>query len=204
MTGEDGAPILLIRSAECVLIPAKTAHGIKVAVPMNPAAIINIQPVDDGSLDGAVSGIYRHKNRQNDKYLNILYCNLSENCIVFGEVIAHGSMCLVEKTPKDVVINAVKPGIKSKTVTDKLWADLKLKNNEILKQVPEISENLYTMLNDYQDVFTNDTCQVGKTSWETFKIELLPNARPVNQRVRPLAPPPLREKIEKTISGLAS
>jgi hypothetical protein len=112
-------------------------------------------------------------------------------------------MCLVEKTPKNVVINAVKPGIKSKTVTDKLWADLKLENNEILKQVPEISKKLYTLLDDYQDVFTNDTCQVGKTSWETFKIELLPDARPVNQRVRPLAPPPPR-KIEKTISGLAS
>ena len=82
-----------------------------------------------------------------------------------------------QKTPKDVVINAVKPGIKSKTVTDKLWADLNLKNNDILKQVPEISINLYTMLNDYQDVFTNDTCHVGKTSWETFKIELLPDVR---------------------------
>ena len=90
-----------------------------------------------------------------------------------------------QKTPKDVVINAVKPGFKSKTVTDKLWADLNLENNEILKQVPEISKNLYTMLNDYQDVFTNDTCHVGKTSWETFKIELLPDARPVNQRGNP-------------------
>jgi len=60
VTGEDGAPILLIRSAECVWIPAKTAHKIRVAVPVNPAAIINIQPVNDGSLDGAVSGIYRH------------------------------------------------------------------------------------------------------------------------------------------------
>jgi len=114
---------------------------------------------------------------------------LSENCIVLtpGEVVVHGSMCSVEKTPKDVVINAVKPGIKSKPVTDKLWADLNLENNEILKQVPEISKNMYSMLNDYQDVFTNDTCHVGKTSWETFKIELLPDARPVNQRVRPLA-----------------
>jgi len=96
---------------------SKTAHGIRVAVPVNPAAIISIQPVDHGSLDGAVLGIYRHKNRQNDKYLNILYCNLSENCIVLtpGEIIAQGSMCSVEKTPKNVVINAVKPGIKSKT-----------------------------------------------------------------------------------------
>ena len=39
-----------------------------------------------------------------------------------GEVIAHGSMCFVEKTEKAVIINSVTPGIKSRMVTDKLWA----------------------------------------------------------------------------------
>ena len=40
------------------------------------------------------------------------------------------------------------------------------------------------MINDNQDIFTTEDCKVGKTTWETFKIELLPNARPVNQRMR--------------------
>ena len=48
----------------------------------------------------------------------------------------------------------------------------------------EISKNLYTTLNEYQDVFTNENCHVGKTSWDTFKIELL-YTRPVQQKVRP-------------------
>jgi len=43
---------------------------------------------------------------------------------------------------------------------------------KILKQVLKISKNLYTMLNQYPDDFTNENCDVGRTSWDTFKIEL--------------------------------
>ena len=50
------------------------------------------------------------------------------------------------------------------------------------------------MIHEYQDVFTNDQCHVGNTTWETFKIELLPDAKPVRQRVHPLAPP-IRENL---------
>jgi len=32
------------------------------------------------------------------------------------------------------------------------------------------------MIDDTQDIFTTEDCKVGKTTWETFKIELLPNA----------------------------
>ena len=44
------------------------------------------------------------------------------------------------------------------------------------------------MLNAHQDIFTTDEFSVGKTSWEEFKIKLVPEARPVNQRVCPLTP----------------
>ena len=50
------------------------------------------------------------------------------------------------------------------------------------------------MINDNQDIFTTEDCKEGKTTWETFKIELLPNARPVNQRMRPI-PPNLKENL---------
>ena len=81
VTGEEEAPILLVRSAKCVWIPAKTVHGNQVTVPPN-STDINIQPVNNGNLDEAVSGIYRHKTQEKAKYLTILYCNLSENYIV--------------------------------------------------------------------------------------------------------------------------
>ena len=47
-------------------------------------------------------------------------------------------------------------------VTYKLWKVLNLENHKILKQVQEINKNLYTMLKDYQDVFKNENCHVGK------------------------------------------
>ena len=31
------------------------------------------------------------------------------------------------------------------------------------------------MINDSQEIFTIEDCKVGKTSWETFKIELMPD-----------------------------
>ena len=90
-----------------------------------------------------------------------------------------------------------KPRIKikrSQTVTDRFWSDLKMQNNEVLDKIPELKDKLYSMIHEYQDVFTNDQCHVGNTTWDTFKIDLIPNAQPVPQRVRPLAPP-LRENL---------
>ena len=53
---------------------------------------------------------------------------------------------------------------------------------------------LYSIIDDNQDIFTTEDCKVGKTSWETFKIDLLPNARLVNQRMRPI--PPFQPKLK--------
>ena len=50
------------------------------------------------------------------------------------------------------------------------------------------------MINENQDIFTTEDCEVGKTTWEKFKIELIHNARPVNQRMRPI-PPNLKENL---------
>ena len=153
---------------------------IHVSVPLNPAATINIQLVNNGNLNGAVLGLYRHKTQQKNKCLTILNCTCERITLFYQQGKLMQWICSIEKTEKAVIINSVTLVFKSKTFTDKLWADLKLENNEILKQVPEISINLYTMLNEYSYVFTNDSCHVGKTSRETFKIELLPSWRPVN------------------------
>ena len=92
-------------------------------------------------------------------------------------------MCFEKKSSKPVV-NVLKPN------TKKIWKDLRLDENEVLKKNPTVSKLFYSMLNTHQNVFTSDKCSVGKTSWEEFRIELVPGARPVNQRVRPLPPPP--------------
>ena len=62
-----------------------------------------------------------------------------------GEIIGHGSMCSEEKKVKPV-INVVKNTHKDKTVTDRLWSDLKMQNNEVLNKVPELKSKLYSMM----------------------------------------------------------
>ena len=91
-------------------------------------------------------------------------------------------------------INVVKKGVKDPAVTERIWAELKLNDNKILQENPSIRKMMYSMIDNNQDIFTTEDCKVGKTSWETFKIELLPNARPVNQRMRPL-PPSLKDNL---------
>ena len=54
------------------------------------------------------------------------------------------------------------------------------------------------MINDNQEIFTTEDCKVGKTTWETFKIELIPNARPVNQRMR-LIPPNFKDNLHSRL-----
>jgi len=97
---EDGAPVLMVRNKELVTIPPKTAQGIEVKIPLNPASCLNIQPTKDSDLNGAVAGVYKHKTQDKAKYLTILYTNLSENPIILtpGVVCAHTTMCKEEKT----------------------------------------------------------------------------------------------------------
>ena len=132
---EDGAPVLLVRNKELVTILPKTTQGIEVKFPLNPASCLNIQPTNDSDLSGAVAGVYKHKTQEKAKYLTILYTNLSDNPIILtpGVVCAHATMCKEEKST-NVKMTAVNPNIKTKEQTDKLWKDLKLENNEILKE----------------------------------------------------------------------
>ena len=74
------------------------------------------------------------------------------------------------------VVNDVKKGVKDPAVTERIWAELKLNENKILKENLSVKKMVYSMINDNQDIFTTEDCKVDKTTWETFKIELIPNA----------------------------
>ena len=80
-----------VRSAEHIIIPAKTAR-----VPINPVGHMAIHPVQDDQLDGAVPAVYKHKNLHKAKCLTILYVNLHETDVTIskGQLVGHGSMIL--------------------------------------------------------------------------------------------------------------
>ena len=175
-------------------MPKKTTQAVECHVPVNPASFINIQPLDEGLLDGALPAVYRHKTQHKDKSLIIMNTNLSDqdDNMSPNRLIANGSMNF--ETKSKPAVNVVNTGVKDLAVMERIWADLKLNENKILQANPNVKKLVHSMINDNQDIFTTEDCNVGKTTWETFKIELVPNARPVNQRMRPI-PPNLKENL---------
>ena len=109
---------------------------------LNPAEHVAIHPVQDDQLDGAVPAVYKHKNMQKAKCLTILYVNLNDNDLTIskGQLVRHGSMCSEKKSSKPVV-NVLKPETIDPAVTEKLWKDLRLDENEILKKNPKVKNH---------------------------------------------------------------
>ena len=76
-------------------------------MPINPASLINMQPLDEGLLDGALPAVYLHKDKS---LMSIMYTNLSDQDIVISpnQLIGHGSMLFENKSKPNK--NVVKKG----------------------------------------------------------------------------------------------
>ena len=66
------------------MVPKKTTQAVEVKVPVNPASLINVQPLDDELLDGALPAVYKHKTQHKDKSLVVMYINLSDQDIIIS------------------------------------------------------------------------------------------------------------------------
>ena len=110
-------------------------------MPVNPASLINVQPLDEGLLDGSLPAVYRHKTQHKDKLLVNMYTNLSDKDVIISpnQLLAHGSMIFENKSKP--VVNVVKKGVKDSALTERIWAELKLNENKILQ------ENVNSMIN---------------------------------------------------------
>ena len=166
----EDAPIMLLTSKNFVKVPKQTTKAIEVNVPVNPASLINVQPLNEDLLDGALPVVYHHKTQQKDKSLIIMYANLSDKDVIISpnQLIAHGSMISENKTKP--VINVVNKGVKDPAVTDRIWAELKLNENKILRENVTVKNMVYSMINENQDIFTTEDCKVGKTTWKNLKL----------------------------------
>jgi len=58
---------MLLTSKNFVTIPKRTTQAVEVNVPINPASFINVQPLDENQLDGALPVVYRHKTQQKER-----------------------------------------------------------------------------------------------------------------------------------------
>ncbi len=69
-----------------------------------------------------------------------------------------------------------------------LIKELKIDENPLLQQHPEVKRNLKQMVHDYRDVFSTDQEKFGSTTLIECDLRLKPGVCPVRQRVRPLNP----------------
>ena len=65
-----------------------------------------------------------------------------------------------------------------------IWTDLGLDTNPMVK-TKQIRTKLWDVLTQFHDVFTSPTKRVGETAWETFRIDLVPGAKPFHDKCRP-------------------
>ena len=61
----------------------------------------------------------------------------------------------------------------------KLWSKSKLDQNQFVSSDSKLRTELFSLINEFHDVFTSDQCKVGDTYSVKFKIELNLNAQPV-------------------------
>ena len=69
---------------------------------------------------------------------------------------------------------------------ERLWKELKMDNNEILNQNPDIRLKARRLIHDYVDIFSY--AEPGETDLVELDLKLQPGAAPVRQKVRPLNP----------------
>ena len=133
----------------------------------------------------AIPAIYRKQG-----YIGIL--NLGEEDVIIPKGTEIGlalpmkaGQRALDPSPED------EPAIKTTKDGDdlqRIYDELKLDQNEILKQNPQLMADLKTLVRDYSDIFSSPERAIGKTDLVEMEIKLVPGAKPKKAGCRPLNP----------------
>ena len=87
--GPENAPILMLKSAQHVIISGRTERPVSVQVPVNRTHYLHVYPLNEEALDGANAGVYKFRTQQFSENLLILYTNVGDKPITLtiGEII---------------------------------------------------------------------------------------------------------------------
>ena len=81
---------------------------------------------------------------------------------------------------------------------EKLWKTLKLEDNKMLQNNPEIARKVKALIYEYKDIFSYSA--PGETDLIELDLKLKPGTQPIRQKVRPLNPK-LEEDLQKQIDS---
>ena len=90
----------------------------------------------------------------------------------------------------------VDPHSQRSSRTQQLVEQLRLMDNRLLNNHPEVRSKLFSLIDCYETVFTDGEVAVGKTDELKIKIVLDSNAKPIHAPVRKIKPS-LQESLHK-------
>ena len=80
----------------------------------------------------------------------------------------------------------------------KLWKTLKLEDNKMLQENPDIAKKVKQIIYEYRDIFSYSA--PGETDLVELDLKLKPGTQPIRQKVRPLNPK-LEEDLQKQVDS---
>ena len=168
------------KSNSLTFVPIKTQRG-----------TIRVYPLDEENTCQPIGALYRGTNR-------IAFLNLGNDKVRInkGNAIARFSYVKrCEAEPREERLQEVRtetdisPGsLEEETKVQELWKQLKLDDNELLADRPDVREKVWQILRKHWTVFSSEARLIGKTDLIEFEVELEQGTRPHRGKVRPLNP----------------
>ena len=159
---------------------------------------ILVEPVNmfDSANTQVVAGLYEKRAMNRIAVLNIGHSSRilrkGETVATFNEVVWKGKAQPAEGLAKV----SQSPVIHSDPET--VFKELKLDENKMLAENPDVKAKLKEILTKHVDVFSNPEANIGETSLIEFDILLKEDATPVCHRLRPLNPDQKKD-LKKTL-----
>ena len=154
--------------------------------------MIQVYPLDEDDTCQPIGALYRNTDK-------IAILNLGEtsrriykgNCICQMQYVKRNDEAeardeRVENIRTETDIDPGSPEEENKIQV--LWEQLKLDENKLLAERPDVREKVFQILRKHWKVFSSEARLIGETDLIEFEIELEPGTKPHRGKVRPLNP----------------
>ena len=154
--------------------------------------MIRVQTLDEDDTCQPIGALYRNTDK-------IAILNLGEtsrkiykgNCICQMQYVKRNDEAeardeRVENIRTETDIDPGSPEEENKIQV--LWEQLKLDENKLLAERPDVREKVFQILRKHWKVFSSEARLIGETDLIEFEIELEPGTKPHRGKVRPLNP----------------
>ena len=184
-----------------IVLKPSTLTFVPVELQHNTVDCINtilVEPVNmfDSANTQVVAGLYEKRAINRIAILNIGHSSRTlrkgETVATFNEVVWKG------KAQQSEGLSKVSQSKVVHTDPETVFKELKLDENPMLKENPDILTRLKEIITKHADVFSNPEANIGETSLIEFDILLKPDATPVCHRLRPLNPDQKKD-LKKTL-----